>query len=145
MVCVMYWAKLFHFWPQSDLLKPFWGGLGRELMNSCHELTQSLFWRTSLVWRPAGTWGSPPPSSSGAGPSRPWLQLDVGLLYLCTQEATVIYCTISTRRCWVKGSQHNHVLQQEHSAARMIYDRSGGGETVAVKLSTSAAKTGRAT
>lgn len=65
-----------------------------SLEQSCSsgfKLTQSLFWRTSLVWRPTGTWGSPPPSSSGAGPSHPWLQLVVGLFYLCTAGRPGLY------------------------------------------------------
>lgn len=43
-------------------------------------LTQSPFWKTSPVWRPVGTWGCPPPSSSGARPTHPWLRLNAGSL-----------------------------------------------------------------
>jgi len=45
-------------------------------------LTRSLSLRISLFWRPAGTWGFLPPSSSGASPSHPWLWLDVEVIKL---------------------------------------------------------------
>lgn len=41
-------------------------------------LTQVSFWRTSPACRPAGTSGSPPPSSTGAGPTHPWRWGSVG-------------------------------------------------------------------
>lgn len=45
-------------------------------------LTLSLSLRISPFWRPAGTWGFLPPSSSGASPSHPWLWLDVEVIKL---------------------------------------------------------------
>lgn len=45
-------------------------------------LTLSLSLRISPFWKPAGTWGFLPPSSFGAGPTHPWLKLDVEVLKL---------------------------------------------------------------
>ena len=44
-----------------------------------YQLTLWQFWRTSLSWRPADTWGSPPLSSSEEHPTHPWLQVNVEL------------------------------------------------------------------
>lgn len=74
-------------------------------------LTQSQSWRTSPVWRPVGTWGSPPPSSSAAGPSHPWQRCNVGLFYLCTDRRHRVKPCTSTNR---QTDQFYCTLQKKH-------------------------------
>lgn len=84
------------------------GPLGRRPLSTLP--SRSLFWRTSLFWKPAGTWGSPPPSSSEAGPSHPWLQLDVGLFYLTDApvEAVALVQVSPVCRELRAGRTHGH-------------------------------------
>lgn len=58
-------------------------------------LTQWLFWKTSLSWRPAGTWDSPPPFSSEEGPAHPWLRLYARMV---TLEQETLWCTATQSR-----------------------------------------------
>lgn len=91
-------------------------------------LTLSLSLRISPVWRPAGTWGFLPPSSSGASPSHPWLRLDVEVIKLnlnkkietrkivfahCVPKQMLIFKMLSGSFTWLSDSFNSHPVPQE--------------------------------
>lgn len=64
--------------PQSGSAQPGVWESSAHLSPAVRPLTRVSSWRTSPACRPAGTSGSPPPSSTGAGPTHPWRWGSVG-------------------------------------------------------------------